>query len=211
MRLILLGPPGVGKGTQAQFLIDRFEAIQLSTGDLLRAAVREGTELGVSAKGYMDRGELVPDGVILGLIGEKMKELSGKAVIFDGFPRTVPQAEGLDKLMEELNLEVDKALELTIDDEIVVKRLGSRRSCPECGRVYNIMFAPPKDEGVCDDDGTKLILRDDDKEEVIRNRLRVYHDQTAPLSEYYSNVGKLLQVNGDGKVEEIKARVEEAL
>lgn len=211
MRLILLGPPGVGKGTQAQFLIEKLGAVQLSTGDLLRAAVREGTELGKTAKGYMDRGELVPDDVILGLISEKMTELGDKAVIFDGFPRTVPQAEGLDALMEKLGMAVDKAVELTIDDEIVVKRLGSRRSCPECGRVYNLLFAPPKKDGVCDDDGTALILRDDDREQVIRNRLKIYHDQTAPLSDYYRKAGKLVQVDGDGKVDEVRARVETAL
>ena len=211
MRLILLGPPGVGKGTQAQFLLDKLNAIQLSTGDLLRAAVRQGTKLGKTAKSYMDRGELVPDDVILGLIREKMAELSNRAVIFDGFPRTVPQAVGLDSLLKEFNLKVDRVIELTIDDEVVVNRLGARRSCPTCGRVYNLISAPPKKAGICDEEGTALILRDDDKEAVIRNRLKVYHELTAPLSEYYRKTGNLVQVAGDGKVEEIRARVEKAL
>ncbi len=211
MRLILLGPPGVGKGTQAQYLMDKLDAVQLSTGDLLRAAVREGTELGKTAKGYMDAGDLAPDDVILGLIGEKMKELGDKPVIFDGFPRTIPQAEGLDKQLDELNMQVDKALELTIDDEIVVNRLTARRSCPKCGAVYNLMFKPPKNEGVCDNDGETLVQRDDDKEAVIRNRLKIYHDQTAPLSAYYDKQGKLVQVEGDGTVDEVRQRVEAAV
>lgn len=187
--------------------MDRLSAVQLSTGDLLRAAVREGTELGKSAKGYMDRGELVPDDVILGLIGERMQELGDKAVIFDGFPRTVPQAEGLDSLLERLNLQVDKVVELVVDDEVVVERLGARRSCPACGRVYNLMFAPPERDEICDDDGTKLILRDDDQESVIRNRLQIYHKQTEPLSEYYQKAGILVQVPGDGKVDEVREKV----
>ncbi|MFC2170480.1 adenylate kinase [Calditrichota bacterium] len=208
MRLILLGPPGVGKGTQAQFLIDKLDAVQLSTGDLLRAAVREKTELGKTAKGFMDRGELVSDEIILGIIQEKMNELRHNPVIFDGFPRTLEQAEGLADLMLELALRVDKVIELTIDDEVVVKRLGARRSCPECGRVYNLMFAPPRIAGMCNDDGKALILRDDDQEEVIRNRLNIYHEQTAPLSAYYRQSGALVQIDGDGTVEDVQARVE---
>ncbi len=209
MRLILLGPPGVGKGTQAQFLIDKLSATQLSTGDLLRAAVREGTELGKTAKGFMDSGGLVPDDVILGLIREKMSELGDAAVIFDGFPRTVPQAEGLDVLMQELGMKVDKVIELTVEDEVVVGRLSARRSCPKCGAVFNLLFSPPKVEDVCDKCGHKgLIQRDDDKEGVIRNRLKIYHDQTAPLSEYYSKAGNLVQVDGDGAIDDVRKRVE---
>ncbi len=209
MRLILLGPPGVGKGTQAKFLIDKLGAIQLSTGDLLRTAVREGSELGGKAKDFMDRGELVPDDVILGLIRETMSELGVKPVIFDGFPRTVPQAEGLDKLMAELDMKVDKVIELTIDDQVVIDRLSSRRSCPKCGAVYNLMFKPPKRENVCDACGNEgLILRDDDKPEVIANRLKIYHDQTAPLSDYYRGAGVLARVEGDGTVVEVRRRVE---
>ncbi len=209
MRLILLGPPGVGKGTQAKFLIDKLGAIQLSTGDLLRTAVREGSELGGKAKDFMDRGELVPDDVILGLIRETMSELGGKPVIFDGFPRTVPQAEGLDKLLAELDMKVNKVIELTIDDQVVIDRLSSRRSCPKCGAVYNLMFKPPKRENVCDACGNEgLILRDDDKPEVIANRLKIYHDQTAPLSDYYRGAGVLARVEGDGTVVEVRRRVE---
>lgn len=212
MRLILLGPPGVGKGTQAQFLMDRLGAIQLSTGDLLRAAVREGTELGKDAKRYMDAGELVPDDVILGLIGEKMTELKDQAVIFDGFPRTVAQAEGLDKLMGELGQEINNALELVVDDQVVIDRLSSRRSCPQCGAVFNLISAPPKVENVCDTCGhVGLIQRDDDKPDVIANRLRVYHEQTAPVADYYRGKGNLVQTDGLGTVDEVRGRVFEAL
>lgn len=212
MRIILLGPPGVGKGTQAQFLIDRLGAVQLSTGDLLRAAVREGTELGKSAKKYMDAGELVPDDVILGMIGEKMKQLGDTPVIFDGFPRTVPQAQGLDELMDELNLSIDKAVELVVDDQVVIDRLSARRSCPKCGAVFNLMFNPPKVEDVCDQCGHKgLIQRDDDKPDVIKNRLKVYHDQTAPVAGYYERKGILNKVEGAGTVDEVKNNVQEAL
>lgn len=212
MRLILLGPPGVGKGTQAQFLMDKLSATQLSTGDLLRAAVREGTELGKEAKGFMDQGALVPDDVILGLIKEKMQDLGDAPVIFDGFPRTVPQAKGLDKLMDELGLKVEKVIELTIDDEVVVQRLSSRRSCPKCGAVFNLMFAPPKVENVCDSCGHEgLIQRDDDQEGVIRNRLQIYHESTAPLSDYYQKAGNLVKVDGDGNIDDVRERVEKAL
>jgi adenylate kinase len=211
MRLILLGPPGVGKGTQAQFLIDALGAVQLSTGDLLRAAVREGTELGKDAKRYMDAGELVPDEVILGMIKEKMAELVDKAVIFDGFPRTVAQAEGLDKLMTDLGMAVDNVVELTVDDQVVIDRLSARRTHPASGRVYNLLFNPPKEEGKDDVTGEPLIQRDDDKPEVIANRLKVYHDQTAPVAGFYEGKGNLLKVDGAGKVEEVRANVAKAL
>ncbi len=212
MRLILLGPPGVGKGTQAQFLIDKLNAVQVSTGDLLRAAVREGTELGREAKKFMDAGDLVPDSVILGMIREKMQELGDTAVIFDGFPRTVVQAEGLDKLMAELEMQLDKALELVVDDQVVIDRLTARRSCPKCGAVFNLMFNPPKVENVCDKCGHEgLIQRDDDKEEVIKNRLSVYHQQTEPVAGYYASQGNHVAVEGLGTVEEVRERVFKAL
>ncbi|HEB83834.1 MAG TPA: adenylate kinase [Bacteroidetes bacterium] len=211
MRMILLGPPGVGKGTQARFLMEKLGALQLSTGDLLRAAVRDGTELGKRAKGYMDQGELVPDDVILGLIRETLVELGDKPVIFDGFPRTVPQAEGLDRLLAELGGGVDRVLELTVDDEEVVRRLSARRCCPKDGAVYNLLYNPPRADSVCDRCGGPLIQRDDDKPEVIRHRLAVYHQQTEPLSDYYRGAGLLVRVNGDGTVDEVRRRVEDAL
>ena len=212
MRLILLGPPGVGKGTQAQFLMDRLNAVQVSTGDLLRAAVREGTDLGKDAKRYMDAGNLVPDDVILGLIGERMTELKDRSVIFDGFPRTVAQAEGLDKLMDELGQKIDSVLELVVDDQVVIDRLSSRRSCPKCGAVFNLISAPPKVENVCDTCGhVGLIQRDDDKPDVIANRLRVYHEQTAPVAGYYKNHGNLVTVDGLGTVDNVRSRVNDAL
>jgi adenylate kinase len=210
MRLILLGPPGVGKGTQAQFLLEKLGATQLSTGDLLRAAVREGTDLGKDAKRYMDAGDLVPDAVILGMIKEKMAELGAAPVIFDGFPRTVAQAKGLDQLMTDLNMKIDNVVELTVDDSVVINRLSARRMCPE-GCTYNLMFNAPKVEGKCDKHETDLYHRDDDKAEVIANRLKVYHDQTAPVSNHYGSKGALKQVDGDSTVDGVRVNVFKAL
>ncbi|MCB2212155.1 adenylate kinase [bacterium] len=211
MYLILLGPPGVGKGTQAQFLIDDLGAVQLSTGDVLRAAIANGTELGKQAKQYMDAGDLVPDEVILGMIHNKLVELEGKAVIFDGFPRTEAQAQGLDVELEKLGKSVDKALELTIDDQVVVDRLSARRVHAGSGRVYNLLFNPPKKEGVDDVTGEPLMHRDDDKEDVIRHRLEVYHKATEPVAGFYEKQGKLVKVDGDGTVDGVRQRVKDAL
>lgn len=211
MYLILLGPPGVGKGTQAQFLIDELSAVQLSTGDLLRAAVREGTELGKSAKAYMDKGELVPDAVILGMIREKLTELGDQSVIFDGFPRTAAQAKGLDEELKVLSREVDQALELTVDDQVVIDRLSARRVHPGSGRVYNLIFNPPKEDMKDDVTGEPLIHRDDDKPDVIKNRLEVYHKQTEPVAGFYEAQGKLVRVDGDAPVDEVRDRIRHAL
>ncbi|MBS1260808.1 MAG: adenylate kinase [Calditrichaeota bacterium] len=207
MYLILLGPPGVGKGTQARFLVEELDAVQLSTGDVLRAAVREGSELGNTAKKYMDAGELVPDDVILGMIREKLEQLGDRSVIFDGFPRTTAQAEGLDGQLDELGRAVDTALELTVDDQVVIDRLSARRVHPGSGRVYNLIFNPPEREGVDDVTGEPLIHRDDDQPEVIRNRLAVYHKQTAPVADYYARRGKLVKVDGDGSVGQVRDRI----
>lgn len=212
MRIILLGPPGVGKGTQAKFLIERLDAVQLSTGDLLRAAIREGAELGETAKRFMDAGELVPDDVILGLVREELAKLGDRCVIFDGFPRTIAQAEGLDSLLDGSGHPLDKVVELVVDDEIIVDRLSCRRSCPKCGSVYNLQYQPPKRRNVCDRCGHEgLILRDDDREEVIRKRLSVYHDQTSPLSEYYERHGMLARVDGDRPMDVVRDEIREVL
>ncbi len=211
MRIILLGPPGVGKGTQAKVLVERLSAFQLSTGDLLRAKIRAGTELGLKAKVFMDAGNLVPDEVVLGMVRNTMREYANRCVIFDGFPRTTPQAEGLDVILSDLGQKVDVVVELTVDDEEVINRISARRSCPECGKIYNLSSAPPLGDGVCDDDGSVLVLRDDDRPDVIRNRLEVYHRQTAPLEHYYADQDKLKQVNGLGSVSSVTANVKEAL
>ncbi|GBE29132.1 adenylate kinase [bacterium BMS3Bbin04] len=211
MYLILLGPPGVGKGTQAQFLIDDLKAVQLSTGEVLRAAIANGTDLGKKAKTFMDAGDLVPDEVILGMIHDKLEELEGKAVIFDGFPRTEAQAAGLDVELEKMGKAVDNAVALTIDDEVVVDRLSARRVHPGSGRVYNLLFSPPKNEGVDDKTGEALVHRDDDQPDVIRHRLEVYHESTAPVAGFYKKQGKLLEVDGDGTVEDVRGRVKAAL
>lgn len=205
MVVILLGPPGVGKGTQAVRLAEERGAAHVSTGDLLRAARREGTELGRKAQGYMDRGELVPDGLILDLVREHLDGLGGDtAVLFDGFPRTEEQATGLDQLLEELGREVDAVVLFEADDEVLVKRLSGRRSCPEDGSVYNVYFNPPETEGVCDRCGTALVHRKDDNAETVTRRLQVYQDETAPLIAFYdAHAAPLERIEADRDVDEV--------
>lgn len=212
MRLILLGPPGVGKGTQAQILMEEVGAIQLSTGDLLRSVARESTAIGREVKRHLDAGELIPDDIILEMIHEELMKLGETSLIFDGFPRTVPQAEGLDHLLEEMSLCLDHVIELTIEPGEVVKRLSSRRSCPECGAVYNLVTAPPVEDNVCDSCGhAGLIQRDDDKPEVIERRLEIYHRQTAPVAEHYRETGLLRVVDGAGSLEEVSDRIRRSI
>jgi adenylate kinase len=186
MVVILLGAPGVGKGTQAVRLADANGAAHVSTGDLLRAARREGTQLGRKAQSYMDAGELVPDDLILGLVREHLAGLpTGADILFDGFPRTIAQAQGLDTVLAESGLEVSRVVLFEAPDEVLIKRLAGRRSCPECGAVFNVHFDPPAEEGVCDRCGAKLVHREDDNPETVRRRLEVYKEQTAPLIEHY--------------------------
>ena len=197
LNLVLLGPPGSGKGTQGERLQQDLELPYYATGDILRAAVREGTELGQAAKGYMDRGDLVPDQVIVGMIGERIdSEEAADGFILDGFPRTAPQAEALAAKLEELGRELTAVLLIDVSDEEVVRRLGGRRTCVENGHVFHVEFNPPKQEGVCDVDGSELIVRDDDKPEVIRHRLEQYHEKTAPLVEHYDSQSLLRQIDG---------------
>jgi len=191
--VIFLGPPGAGKGTQSQLLKERNGFIQISTGDLLREAVKNQTELGKLAKQYMDEGKLVPDDLIISLIKEKLQEYADKNIIFDGFPRTIPQAESLDNLLSRLNKNVDAVILFKIEDEEIVKRLTGRRVCPSCGAVYHMVYNPPKIDEICDRCGAGLIQRDDDEEEVIRKRLEVYHQQTKPLTEYYKS--KIVEID----------------
>jgi adenylate kinase len=203
--IIFLGPPGAGKGTQAQLLKERNGFIQVSTGDLLREAVKNQTELGKLAKKYMDEGKLVSDDLIISLIKEKLQEYADKNIIFDGFPRTIPQAESLDNLLSKLNKNIDAVILFKIEDEEVIKRLAGRRVCPSCGAVYHMIYNPPKIDEICDKCGARLIQRDDDKEEVIRKRLEVYHQQTKPLIEYYKN--KIVEIDATDNPENIYNKI----
>ncbi len=197
LNLILLGPPGAGKGTQAERLQDDFQVPFISTGDMLRANVKGGTELGREARNYMDAGELVPDDLIVAMVAERLQEDDAEdGFILDGFPRTIEQAHALDRQLSELGRRVTAVLLIDVPDSELVRRLSGRRVCVKAGHNYHIEFDPPKHEDVCDQDGSKLIQRDDDKPEVIRNRLRVYHDQTEPLVDYYDEQGVLRKIDG---------------
>lgn len=204
MRLVLLGAPGAGKGTQAKKLIEKYSIPQISTGDILRKAVADGTPLGKEAKSYMDRGELVPDSVVIGIIKERLKEDDcKKGYILDGFPRNVAQAKALDEMLKSLNSPLDFAISIDVPFDELMKRLTGRRTCKSCGQMYNIYFTPPKKNGVCDKCGGELYQRDDDKEETIRKRLEVYEAQTAPVIGYYKEKGILKSVPGTGSIDDI--------
>lgn len=208
MRLVLLGAPGAGKGTQAKKLVEKYGIPQISTGDLLRAAVAAGTPLGKEAKSYMDKGELVPDSVVLGMVEERLKQDDcKKGYILDGFPRNTAQAEALDKMLASLNMPLTAALSVDVPFDDLMKRLTGRRTCKACGQMYNVYFNPPKKEGVCDKCGGELFQRDDDKEETIRKRLEVYNAQTAPLIDYYRKMGILKSVAGTGSIDDIFKKV----
>jgi adenylate kinase len=212
VRTILLGPPGAGKGTQAARIVDAYGVPHISTGDILRANVREGTELGTEAKRFMDAGDLVPDEVIIGMVAERLAwpDAAG-GFLFDGFPRTVPQAEALDELLSSRGVPLDVVLELVVDHDEVVRRLTGRRTCGTCGRIYQIETEPPAVEGVCDACGGRLQQRDDDGEDVVRNRLEVYREQTEPLVAFYDQRGQLRRVEAVGSVEDVTARATEIL
>jgi adenylate kinase len=216
MRLILLGGPGAGKGTQANFIKEKYQIPQISTGDMLRAAVKAGTELGLKAKEYMDSGGLVPDDVIIGLVKERIQEDDcQKGFLFDGFPRTIPQADA----MKEAGVAIDAVVEIDVPDDEIIKRMSGRRAHLASGRTYHIVYNPPKVEGKDDVTGEPLVQRDDDKEETVRKRLEVYHAQTEPLVDYYKKWGasgeegapKHVFIAGVGKVEEIRDSIYGAL
>jgi adenylate kinase len=197
LNLILFGPPGAGKGTQAERLRSDFQLAFISTGDMLRANVKDGTDLGKEAQRFMDAGELVPDDVIVKMAGERLQQEDAlDGFILDGFPRTIEQAKALDKQLSELGRRITAALLIDVSDDEVVKRLSGRRVCVKAGHNYHVDFDPPKREGICDQDGSRLIQRDDDNPEVIRNRLHVYHDQTEPLIEFYDEQGLMRRVDG---------------
>jgi adenylate kinase len=211
MIVVLLGPPGVGKGTQGVRLADELEWRHLSTGDLLRDHRKRGTALGDRARGFMDRGELVPDELILDMVRDELRELDG-GVIFDGFPRTLPQARGLDRVLDSLDRELDRVLVLEADDEVLVKRLSGRRRCAGCGRIYNVHFDPPGDEGRCDECGDELVHRSDDDPETVRRRLEVYRKQTEPLIAFYSSSSvPRITVDGDQPMDEVQKEIQEAV
>lgn len=204
LNLILLGPPGSGKGTQGERLQDEHRLPYYATGDILRAAVKEQTEIGRKAQEYMDRGDLVPDEVIIGVICERIQaEEASDGFILDGFPRTVPQAEALDSEMERLGRTLSVALLIDVSDDEVVRRLGGRRTCVKEGHVFHVEFDPPAKEGVCDVCGGELIVRDDDRDDVIRNRLEQYHEKTEPLVIYYEGKGILRKVDGSHGLDEV--------
>jgi adenylate kinase len=210
MRIVLLGAPGAGKGTQAKILIEKYGMPQISTGDLLRAAVAAGTALGKEAKSYMDKGELVPDSVVLGMVEERLKQDDcKKGYILDGFPRNTAQAEALDKMLAALNMSLTAALSVDVPFEDLMKRLTGRRTCKGCGQMYNIYFKAPAKEGVCDKCSGELFQRDDDKEATIKKRLEVYSAQTEPLIGYYRNKGILKSVSGTGSIDEIFKNIDE--
>ncbi len=212
MILVLLGAPGVGKGTQAQLISKEFSIPQISTGDILRKEVKEESELGKKAKTFMDSGGLVPDDVIVDMMEKRIKESDcANGFILDGFPRTIAQADALDKMLEKNNLKLDSAILVDVAQDKIVERLTGRRVCEKCGAVYHIKNNPPKKEGICDLCGGKLIQRDDDKEEIVLNRLKIYEELTQPLIAYYSEKNKLKKVDGVGAIEDIFKRVKAVL
>jgi len=212
MRLILLGPPGAGKGTQAKLLVDRFKIPQVSTGDMLRAAVKAGTPLGQEARQYMDRGALVPDAVIIGLVRERLQQPDcADGYILDGFPRTVAQAEALEKTLAALQARLDYVVSLEVPAEDLVLRIAGRRTCRNCGAMYHVRFSPSKTDGRCDACGGPTYQRDDDREDTVRRRLTVYAEQTAPLISFYEARGRLRRVPGTGEIAEILQRITAAL
>jgi adenylate kinase len=212
LNLVLLGPPGSGKGTQGERLQEDLRLPYYATGDILRAAVRGETELGRAAKEYMDRGDLVPDEVIVGVIAERIDSTEARdGFILDGFPRTMPQAEALDAKLGELGRAVTAVLLIDVSDEEVVRRLGGRRTCAENGHVFHVDFNPPEREGVCDIDGSELVVRDDDKPEVIRHRLDTYHEKTEPLIEFYDHQSLLRRIDGAATPDAVADELRRAL
>ena len=208
MKILLIGPPGGGKGTQAKMIVDKFKIPQISTGDMLREHVKSNSSLGKKAKEFMDKGELVPDKIILDMMKKKLMEDDCKnGYILDGFPRTIPQAEGLNFLMQKLGHSLDNVIIIDVPDEIIVKRMGGRRLHQSSGRIYHIIYNPPKNKDIDDITGEKLIIRKDDKETTVRNRLNVYHELTSPLIEFYSKKTIVNYVNGNQDIDKVSKEI----
>jgi len=212
MKLILLGPPGAGKGTQAKMLVQELGIPQISTGDMLREAVKAGSPMGMKAKTYMDSGELVPDEVVVGIVEERIQQPDcADGFMLDGFPRTTAQADALTEMLEKKGLAIDHVICIQVDNDELIRRLSGRRTCRNCMAPYHVEFNPPQKEGVCDKCGGELYQRDDDREEAIRARLKTYDAQTRPLIEYYEQRGLLRPVDGSGRVEEVFGRIRQVL
>lgn len=212
MRLVLVGPPGAGKGTQAEFIAAHLSVPKISTGDIFRANVAQGTPLGVQARKYMDAGQLVPDEVTINMVRDRLADPdAADGFLLDGFPRTVPQAEALDEMLAALGTGLDVVLELVVDDDEVIRRLSGRRTCHGCGRIWHVEFDPPQREGVCDRCGEKLFQREDDRAETVAERLRIYARDTEPLVHYYGAQGKLVGIDATGPVEDVTQRAIDAL
>lgn len=212
MKIVMLGAPGAGKGTQAKKIAAKYNIPHISTGDIFRANIKNGTELGKKAKTYMDQGLLVPDELVVDLVVDRVnQEDCSSGYVLDGFPRTIPQAEALDKALADLGQKVDYAIDVEVPDENIVKRMGGRRACVSCGATYHLVYAAPKSEGACDVCGKELILRDDDKPETVQKRLNVYHEQTKPLIDYYSKSGVLKEVDGTMEIDDVFQAITEIL
>ena len=208
MRLLLIGPPGGGKGTQAKYLVENFSIPQISTGDMLRENVQDGTPLGKEAQKFMTDGQLVPDAVILEMIEKRLDERDcSKGYILDGFPRTIPQAEGLNHLLNVMNKKIDHVIVMKVSDKLIITRLSNRRSCKSCGHVYNLIFNPPDNAGKCNECNDDLYLREDDNHLTIQERLMVFHQQTEPVIEYYSNQNITRIIHSKGSIDEIRTRI----
>lgn len=212
MNLILFGPPGAGKGTQAQFIVERLGVPQVSTGDMLRSAVKAQTPLGLKAKEIMESGGLVSDEVVLGIVKERLAQSDcNNGFVLDGFPRTIPQADSLAEMLVEIDREIDHVISIDLDDAQIVMRLSGRRTCSDCGKGYHVTYDPPTIENKCDLCGSVLLQREDDREDTIVNRLCVYARQTAPLKEYYMQLGLLRNVDGHGSINEIQLQISDLL
>ena len=204
MKIIMLGAPGAGKGTQAKQIADKYSIPHISTGDIFRANIKNGTELGNKAKQYMDQGALVPDELTCDLVMDRIQQDDCKnGFVLDGFPRTIPQAEALDAALEKINEKMDYAIDVDVPDENIVNRMSGRRACLNCGATYHLISIPPKVEGICDRCGSEIVLREDDKPETVQKRLKVYHEQTQPLIDYYKNQGILKSVDGTQPMDEV--------
>ena len=208
MKIVMLGAPGAGKGTQAKMIAEKYSVPHISTGDIFRANIKNGTELGMEAKKYMDQGLLVPDELTVKILLDRVAQEDCKnGYVLDGFPRTIPQAEVLDKALTELGDSIDYAIDVNVPDENIIRRMGGRRACVNCGATYHVEYIPPKKDGICDTCGNELILRDDDKPETVKNRLDVYHKQTQPLIDFYQAKGILKTVDGTVDMKDVFAAI----